>query len=38
VIAFPKTGDARDLMFKSPSEVRPEQLRELGLSIKEKKD
>jgi aspartyl-tRNA synthetase len=34
VIAFPKTGDARDLMFKSPSEVRPDQLNELGISIK----
>jgi aspartyl-tRNA synthetase len=38
VIAFPKTGDARDLMFLSPSGARPEQLRELGLSIDEKKD
>jgi aspartyl-tRNA synthetase len=38
VIAFPKTGDARDLMFKSPSSVRPEQLRELGLSVEEKKE
>lgn len=34
VIAFPKTGDARDLMFKSPSEVRADQLNELGISIK----
>ncbi len=34
VIAFPKTGDGRDLMFKSPSEVLPEQLTELGISIK----
>lgn len=34
VIAFPKTGDARDLMFKSPSKVKPEQLNELGIRIK----
>ena len=38
VIAFPKTGDARDLMFKSPSPARSEQLLELGISIKEKKE
>jgi aspartyl-tRNA synthetase len=38
VIAFPKTGDARDLMFKSPSPARPEQLRELGIIIKEQKE
>lgn len=34
VIAFPKTGDARDLMFESPSMVKVEQLNELGLRIK----
>jgi len=34
VIAFPKTGDARDLMFRSPSPVKTEQLNELGLRIK----
>lgn len=34
VIAFPKTGDARDLMFRSPSTVKTEQLNELGLRIK----
>ncbi len=34
VIAFPKTGDGRDLMFKSPSIVSPEQLKELGIAIK----
>lgn len=31
VIAFPKTGDARDLMFDSPSEVSPAQLKELNV-------
>lgn len=35
VIAFPKTGDAKDLMFKSPSKVKPEQLMELGIRIKD---
>lgn len=35
VIAFPKTGDARDLMFESPAKVRPEQLMELGIRIKD---
>lgn len=34
VIAFPKTGEGRDLMMKSPSEVSIEQLVELGISIK----
>src|SRR3990167_2217574 len=34
VIAFPKTGDARDLMMHSPAKLTPEQLRELHLSIK----
>ncbi|MBI4359193.1 MAG: aspartate--tRNA ligase [Candidatus Nealsonbacteria bacterium] len=33
VIAFPKTGDGRDLMMGVPSEVSPEQLRELGIKI-----
>ncbi len=33
VIAFPKTGDARDLMFKSPASVNPDQLRELKIKI-----
>ncbi len=31
VIAFPKTGDARDLMMDSPSELEARQLRELRL-------
>ncbi|MFH1759160.1 MAG: aspartate--tRNA ligase [Patescibacteria group bacterium] len=34
VIAFPKTGDARDLMMDAPSEASKEQLDELGLSIR----
>ncbi|MGM0629003.1 MAG: aspartate--tRNA ligase [Patescibacteria group bacterium] len=33
VIAFPKTGEGRDLMMSTPSEVEKEQLRELGLEI-----
>ena len=33
VIAFPKTGDSRDLMMNAPSEVDPKQLRELGIKI-----
>jgi aspartyl-tRNA synthetase len=33
VIAFPKTGDARDLMMDSPSELEEEQLKELHLEI-----
>ena len=37
VIAFPKTGDGRDLMMDSPSEISQEQLKELGLEIKKKK-
>jgi len=34
VIAFPKTGDARDLLMDSPSELQQKQLRELRLEIK----
>jgi len=37
VIAFPKTGDGRDLMMEAPSEVSKEQLKELGLEIKKGK-
>lgn len=34
VIAFPKTGDGRDLMMDAPAEISVEQLRELGLEVK----
>ncbi len=34
VIAFPKTGDARDLMMESPSLISPKQLKELSIDIK----
>ena len=37
VIAFPKTGDNRDLMMDVPSEVSPEQLKELHIKISKKK-
>lgn len=36
VIAFPKTGDGRDLMMGAPSEVDKAQLNELGLELKKK--
>ncbi|MBI2003491.1 MAG: aspartate--tRNA ligase [Parcubacteria group bacterium] len=36
VIAFPKTGDARDPLMGSPSEIDKEQLKELHLGIKKK--
>ncbi len=37
VIAFPKTGDGRDLMMDAPSDLGSTQLKELGLSIEKKK-
>ncbi|MEK7510032.1 MAG: aspartate--tRNA ligase [Patescibacteria group bacterium] len=37
VIAFPKTGDSRDLMMDTPSEVSKEQLKELHLMIEKRK-
>lgn len=33
VIAFAKTGEGRDLMMESPSEISEKQLRELGVKI-----
>ncbi|MAF79488.1 hypothetical protein CL629_00165 [bacterium] len=35
VIAFPKTGDGRDLMMDAPSEVSKKQLKELHIKIEE---
>jgi len=37
VIAFPKTGDNRELMMQSPSSVTKEQLKELHLKIQTSK-
>lgn len=37
VIAFPKTGEGRDLMMNAPSEVSATTLKELGLKIEDKK-
>jgi aspartyl-tRNA synthetase len=34
VIAFPKTGDGRDLMMDAPSEISKEQMKELKIKIK----
>lgn len=37
VIAFPKTGDGRDLLMGAPSEVEPQQLKELHIETRHKK-
>ena len=34
VIAFPKTGEGKDLMMGAPSNIAEKQLKELGLQIK----
>ena len=34
VIAFPKTGDGRDLMMDAPSEITKKQLDELHIGVK----
>ncbi len=34
VIAFPKTGEGRDLMMNAPAEANEEQLRELGIQLR----
>lgn len=36
VIPFAKTGEGRDLMMTAPSEILPEQLRELGITVRKK--
>jgi len=38
VVAFPKTGDGRDLMMDAPSEVEKEQLKELHIKIEKPKN
>ncbi len=37
VIAFPKTGDGRDLMMDAPSEIYPKQLEELHIKVVKEK-
>jgi len=36
VIAFPKTGDSRDLMMDAPAEISKEQFKELGIKVDKK--
>jgi aspartyl-tRNA synthetase len=37
VIAFPKTGEGRDLMMEAPSEIEKKQIEELRLELKKSK-
>jgi len=37
VMAFPKTGDGRDLMMRAPAPLTDAQLKELGLRVEEEK-
>ena len=37
VTMFPMNQNAQDLMMNAPSEVNPDQLKELNLSLKNKK-
>lgn len=37
VIAFPKTGDGRDLMMQAPAQINPQELDQYGLSFKSKR-
>ena len=37
VIAFPKTGDGRDLLMAAPAAVDKKQLNELGVQLKQSK-
>jgi aspartyl-tRNA synthetase len=34
VIAFPKTGEGKDLMMNAPSEIAQKQLDELGIALR----
>jgi len=36
VMAFPKTGEGRDLMMDAPSDIDPKQLKELGIKMEKK--
>lgn len=36
VMAFPKTGEGKDLLMQAPSKTSPKSLRELGITVKEK--
>ena len=36
VIAFPKTGEGKDLMMGAPSEMPEKQIKELGIELRKK--